>query len=182
VFAKGVFNGDGSSNSQALANSALEKPRTPSQLEPSSTGGNLQSAQLSPSDQTTPSVQSAQPVLASQLPSGANATVATTASNDQGCAFGGESPEVSPTSAYKPGNYVYLVALVDTTVCLQDGQNKINRLSLTSGSTQTVQGLPPWKVSIKAADEAKIFYQGQRIQPPLPGPGAQVFTLVEYKP
>jgi len=109
-------------------------------------------------------------------------SVSAAAASEQGCAQGVDAPQVSPTAAYKPGNYVYLVALVDTTVCLQDGQNKINRLNLSSGSSQTVPGTPPWKVSLRAADEAKVFYQGQRIQPPTTGSAGQVFTLVEFKP
>jgi len=55
-------------------------------------------------------------------------------------------------------------------------------LNLSSGSSQTVPGTPPWKVSLRAADEAKVFYQGQRIQPPPSGAAGQVFTLVEFKP
>jgi hypothetical protein len=123
--------------------------------------------------------QRAQPNETTSRPS---AVVEANAPSEQGCSFGVDAPEVSPSAAYKPGNYVYLVALVDTTVCLQDGQNKVNRLSLLGGTSQTVPGTPPWKVSLKAVDEAKIFYQGQRIQPPISGPGAQVFTLIEFKP
>jgi hypothetical protein len=72
-------------------------------------------------------IQRAQP---NELTFSPSAVVAVNAPSEQGCSLGVDAPEVSPTAAYKPGNYVYLVALVDTTVCLQDGQNKINRLSL----------------------------------------------------
>jgi len=100
--------------------------------------------------------------------------------SEEGCSFGLPGPEISPTAAHKPGNYVYLVALANTMVCLKDGQDKINKLNLLAGATQTVLGSPPWRVSLKGIEEAKIFYQGQRIQPP--ASGEQVFTLVEYKP
>ena len=173
---KVFFRNEQVSSPQVLANQTKAKPepdtdtKQPELLEP-------------PKDGLKPVVvevtQRAQPNETTSNPS---AVVVANVPSEQGCSFGVDAPEVSPTAAYKPSNYVYLVALVDTTVCLQDGQNKINRLSLLSGTSQTVPGAPPWKVSLKAADEAKIFFQGQRIQPPSSGPGAQNFILMEYKP
>jgi transcriptional regulator with XRE-family HTH domain len=169
---KAFFQTEHASSPQVVVNQAKAKPgsESPQPLEP-------------PKDGLKPMVDEmthrAQP---SETPPNSIALVGSNVPSDQGCSFGVDAPEVSPSAAYKPGNYVYLVALVDTTVCLQDGQNKVNRLSLLGGTSQTVPGTPPWKVSLKAVDEAKIFYQGQRIQPPISGPGAQVFTLIEFKP
>lgn len=137
---------------------------------------------LTQTDLTSVDTESSVNAQLSDLPSNSNTNTLTKVSEglEQDCAFGSGGTEITPTAAHKPGNYVYLVAMTDTVICLQDGQNKVNRLSLSTGAAQTVTGSPPWKLSIKTAEGAKIFYQGQRIQPP--STGAQVFTLVEYKP
>ena len=101
-------------------------------------------------------------------------------SNEEGCVFSSDGPELSATVAYKPGNYVYLVGLVDTVVCLKDGQNKVSRVSLMAGASQTVLGDSPWRVVFKSPQDAKIFYQGQKIQ--LPESSNQTIKLVELRP
>jgi transcriptional regulator with XRE-family HTH domain len=175
---KAFFQSEQTSSPQAFASEEMANPKSLQLIEP-------------PKDLMKPLVEGqTQGVQPTETHPGPNANpggngginVGVNAPSEQGCSLGVEAPEVSPSSAHKPGNYVYLVAMVDTTVCLQDGQNKISRLSLSSGASQTVLGTSPWKVTLKGADEAKIFYQGQRIQPPTSGLGPQTFTLIEYKP
>ena len=101
-------------------------------------------------------------------------------SNEEDCVFYSDGPELSPTVAYKPGNYVYLVGLIDTVVCLKDGQNKVSRVPLLAGTAQTVLGDSPWRVTFKSSQDAKIFYQGQKIQ--LPEANNQTIKLLEFRP
>jgi hypothetical protein len=101
-------------------------------------------------------------------------------SSEEGCVFSSDGPELSPTVAYKPGNYVYLVGLNDTVVCLKDGQNKVSRVPLLAGAAQTVLGDSPWRVTFKSSQDAKIFYQGQKIQ--LPEANNQTIKLLEFRP
>ena len=96
------------------------------------------------------------------------------------CVFTAEGPEIAPTMAYKPSNYVHVEALSDTVICLEDSQNKIHRLSLQAGAAQSVTGSSPWKLSLKAAQQVRVFFQGQRMQ--LPDANNQTITLMEYRP
>ncbi len=96
------------------------------------------------------------------------------------CVFTAEGPEIVPTMAYKPSNYVYVEALSDAVICLEDSQKKIHRLSLQAGAAQSVMGSSPWKLSLKAAQQVRVFFQGQRMQ--LPDANNQTITLMEYRP
>lgn len=119
--------------------------------------------------------------LTEKTPINSSSENAKSSANDSSqCSFSGEGPEIMPTVAYKPSSYVYLEALADTVICLEDGQKKMNRLSLLAGSSKTVTGSSPWKFSIKAAQEVKVFYQGQRMQ--LPDASNLTFTLIEFRP
>lgn len=110
----------------------------------------------------------------------ANVPATASASSEEGCAFSSDGPELSPTVAHRPGNYVYLVGLVDTVICLKDGLNKVSRVSLMAGASQTVWGDSPWRVTFKSPQDAKIFYQGQKMQ--LSEANNQTIKLVEFRP
>jgi len=171
-------------------NTTTEGTVTPSQVQPgvSESGGQM-AADLSKTETISPlrapfiarletSASVAPSEKASINTSGAH--IKGTAHDFDECVFKLEGPEITPTMAYKPSSYVYLEALADTVICLEDGQKKMSRLSLLAGSSKTVTGSSPWKLSIQAAQEVKVFYQGQRMQ--LPGSSHLTFTLNEYRP
>jgi len=170
--------------------SAIQGPVAPFQAQLGTGAGDQTSRDRDLSKIETPSAHSvpldhgltaSAVALTEKTPINSNGENAKSLENDSSqCRFRGEGPEIMPTVAYKPSSYVYLEALADTVICLEDGQKKMNRLSLLAGSSKTVTGSSPWKISIKAAQEVKVFYQGQRMQ--LPDASNLTFTLIEFRP
>ena len=173
-----------------LPESAIQGPVAPDHAQLGTGAGDQIGRDRDLSKTQTPSAQSvpldngisaSAMALTEKTPINSSSENAKSSANDSSqCNFSGEGPEIMPTVAYKPSSYVYLEALADTVICLEDGQKKRNRLSLLAGSSKTVTGSSPWKISIKAAQEVKVFSQGQRRQ--LPDASNLTFTLIEFRP
>jgi len=82
------------------------------------------------------------------------------------CAF--ENPELTLMSpgAYKPSNYLYFYANNDANICITDGKNVRQTLTLKKGTSTSVYGSPPWQVGSNQLVDIKIYFQGNHIYVP----------------
>lgn len=101
----------------------------------------------------------------------ATATTASSASAaavvDASCQYTREAlPQISPLSASKPSQYVYLVAAADVTVCVVDAKQQAHSVKLKAGESQSVFGAAPWQVSSPKLGKLQIYFQGWRVALP----------------
>ncbi|PUE35616.1 RodZ domain-containing protein [Limnohabitans sp. Jir72] len=77
----------------------------------------------------------------------------------------------------KAGKVVYLVANVDTSVCVQDASGKKIAVNLKAQESRSFFGAPPWKLHVGETAALQLFFQGQRMR--WPEGGQKSFTLEE---
>ena len=94
------------------------------------------------------------------------------------CAVGAQPPvTVMPAVAQKPGNYVYVQAHADMSLCVVDGEHRVTELQLKEGEARSVYGAPPWQISGADLTRLHIYFQGWRVM--LPEMATQQVSLVE---
>jgi transcriptional regulator with XRE-family HTH domain len=80
------------------------------------------------------------------------------------CSWNNSEEEVQPDSPQKAGDYVHVVALQATTVCVMDGQKKVASLNLQMGDAKSIYGPSPFKVYSADLKAVKVYFQGQQIK------------------
>ena len=81
---------------------------------------------------------------------------------------------VTSVSPNKPGSYVYLVANKTTTVCVDDGKNKRNLVTLTPGAGRSIHGSPPWTIATSEFKSVQVYFQGAKVWVP-PEAGSRIY-------
>jgi hypothetical protein len=81
---------------------------------------------------------------------------------------------VTSVSPNKPGSYVYLVANKTTTVCVDDGKNKRNLVTLTPGAGRSIHGSPPWTIATSELKSVQVYFQGAKVWVP-PEAGSRIY-------
>ena len=81
---------------------------------------------------------------------------------------------VTSVSPNKPGSYVYLVANKATTVCVDDGKNKRNLVTLTPGAGRSIHGSPPWTIAAADLKSVQVYFQGAKVWVP-PEAGSRIY-------
>lgn len=81
---------------------------------------------------------------------------------------------VTSVSPNKPGSYVYLVANKATTVCVDDGKNKRNLVTLTPGAGRSIHGSPPWTIATSELKSVQVYFQGAKVWVP-PEAGSRIY-------
>jgi hypothetical protein len=117
----------------------------------------------------------AQETSAKEKPAAANnpATASTASAAD--CANITTAPvTVTSVSPNKPGSYVYLVANKTTTVCVDDGKNKRNLVTLTPGAGRSIHGSPPWTIAAADLKSVQVYFQGAKVWLP-PEAGTRIY-------
>jgi hypothetical protein len=117
----------------------------------------------------------AQETSAKEKPAAANnpATASTASAAD--CANITTAPvTVTSVSPNKPGSYVYLVANKTTTVCVDDGKNKRNLVTLTPGAGRSIHGSPPWTIAAADLKSVQVYFQGAKVWVP-PEAGTRIY-------
>lgn len=66
----------------------------------------------------------------------------------------------------KAGKVVYLVANVDTSVCLQDASGKKFAVNLKAKESRSFFGTAPWQLHVDKTSAVQLFFQGQRMRWP----------------
>jgi hypothetical protein len=103
-----------------------------------------------------------------------NPAAASTASAAD-CAYITSAPvTVTSVSPNKPGSYVYLVANKATTVCVDDGKNKRNLVTLTPGAGRSIHGSPPWTIATSEFKSVQVYFQGAKVWVP-PEAGSRIY-------
>jgi hypothetical protein len=80
------------------------------------------------------------------------------------CSWNNAEEESQPDSPQKAGDYVHVVALQATTVCVMDGQKKVASLNLQMGDAKSIYGPSPFKVYSADLKAVKVYFQGQQIK------------------
>jgi hypothetical protein len=80
------------------------------------------------------------------------------------CSWNNAEEELQPDSPQKAGDYVHVVALQATTVCVMDGQKKVASLNLQMGDAKSIYGPSPFKVYSADLKAVKVYFQGQQIK------------------
>ena len=97
------------------------------------------------------------------LPVVASASVA---SGEAACPAQGKELAVTAPQPSKPGNYVHVVAHASAVVCISDAQQKSNLLMLKPGTSQSVYGHAPFRISSADLRAVRLFYQGHAVVVP----------------
>jgi hypothetical protein len=131
----------------ALKTEAISAP-VAAAVAPSAVAASTQSVVVAPSaKETTAKETAAKETAAKETAATKNPAAASTASAAD-CANITTAPvTVTSVSPNKPGSYVYLVANKTTTVCVDDGKNKRNLVTLSPGAGRSIHGSPPWTIA-----------------------------------
>lgn len=135
---------------------------------------------VAPTETAMPAASVLAPVAApapASTPTSSQPAVAPVAAT--GCAYDSSDKrvQVSPTTAQKPGLYVYVVSPTDAEVCVVDGKHQATTLSLRAGEGRSVYGAAPWQLSGSDLGKLQIYFQGWRVT--LPEDATRRVTLVE---
>ncbi len=95
-----------------------------------------------------------------------SAALVVTGSANTACPANGKEVVVSAPQASKPGNYVYVVAQAAAVVCVSDAHQKSNLLQLKPGTSQSVYGQAPFRISSADLRAVRLFYQGHAVVVP----------------
>jgi DNA-binding XRE family transcriptional regulator len=68
-------------------------------------------------------------------------------------------------SASKPGNMVFVKMPTAQTVCVEDGDGKVQSKVMEPGLGHSFYGKPPFKLLTSGLSSAEIFFQGLRVRP-----------------
>ena len=82
------------------------------------------------------------------------------------CQWTDQVTELQASAPRKRGEYVHIVALVNATVCIKDGDQRVASLSLASGQARSIYGPPPFRVYSPNLSLVKIYFQGEYIKLP----------------
>ena len=75
---------------------------------------------------------------------------------------------------------VYIVPLKAGSLCVKDGAGKSSVLTLQAKEGRSVYGPPPWRLYFEHADQAQVYFQGERLRwPEVP---TRAIVLREVKP
>jgi hypothetical protein len=85
---------------------------------------------------------------------------------DASCPPKSGSVTLKPALPSKAGNMVYIVALADMAVCVQDGAGKTMAVGLKAQESRSFYGAAPWTVQFEKPSQAQLFFQGQRLRWP----------------
>ncbi len=145
----------------ALKTEAISAP-VAAAVAPSAVAASTQSVVVAPSAKETTAKETA----AKETAATKNPAAASTASAAD-CANITTAPvTVTSVSPNKPGSYVYLVANKTTTVCVDDGKNKRNLVTLTPGAGRSIHGSPPWTIATSELKSVQVYFQGAKVWVP----------------
>lgn len=71
-------------------------------------------------------------------------------------------------SANKPGNMVFIKVPTAQTVCVEDGDGKVQIKAMDPNFGHSFYGKPPFKLMSSGLSSAEIFFQGLRVRPNQP--------------
>jgi cytoskeleton protein RodZ len=71
-------------------------------------------------------------------------------------------------SANKPGNMVFIKVPTAQTVCVEDGDGKVQIKAMDPSFGHSFYGKPPFKLMTSGLSSAEIFFQGLRVRPNQP--------------
>lgn len=110
-----------------------------------------------------------------------NASISTESAhiNPIDCKWNEDSPLVLAYQPTKPGDYIYVIAKTERSICLRDATNKIHTLQLKGFESQTIRGKAPFELFSNGLNEFKIFYQGSLLK--LPNADTKSIRLREQK-
>ena len=127
-----------------------------------------------PAKETTAKETAAKETTSTETAATKNPAAASTASAAD-CANITTAPvTVTSVSPNKPGSYVYLVANKTTTVCVDDGKNKRNLVTLTPGAGRSIHGSPPWTIAAADLKSVQVYFQGAKVWVP-PEAGSRIY-------
>jgi len=84
----------------------------------------------------------------------------------EACMFQATPVAVTPSQPSKPADYVYLVAVSDVVLCMQDATGRQTRMTLQAGRSFNWPGRPPFDLVVDQPSQLRVFFQGQRIDYP----------------
>ena len=61
-----------------------------------------------------------------------------------------------------------------TTVCVDDGKNKRNLVTLTPGAGRSIHGSPPWTIATSEFKSVQVYFQGAKVWVP-PEAGSRIY-------
>lgn len=153
----------------ALKTEAISAP-VAAAVAPSAVAASTQSAVVAPPAKET----TAKETTSTETAATKNPAAASTASAAD-CANITTAPvTVTSVSPNKPGSYVYLVASKATTVCVDDGKNKRNLVTLTPGAGRSIHGSPPWTIAAADLKSVQVYFQGAKVWVP-PDAGSRIY-------
>ena len=153
----------------ALKTEAISAP-VAAAVAPSAVAASTQSVVVAPSAKET----TAKETTSTETAATKNPAAASTASAAD-CANITTAPvTVTSVSPNKPGSYVYLVANKTTTVCVDDGKNKRNLVTLTPGAGRSIHGSPPWTIAAADLKSVQVYFQGAKVWVP-PEAGSRIY-------
>ncbi len=98
-------------------------------------------------------------------------------SNNSACHWVSGAPSLSALHPSKQGNFVHIMAITQSNLCVMDAQNKVSMLSMAQGASQSVYGVAPFKVYSDNLKQLKFYFQGYGIY--MPVEVEHQFTLTE---
>ena len=128
--------------------------RAPGQVDPAQSGQSV--------TDTTIAVAPTSVAAVPDVPHHSATTVVTGGANPA-CPTNGKEVAISAPQASKPGNYVHVVAQTSAVVCVSDAHQKSNLLQLKPGTSQSVYGQAPFRISSADLRAVRLFYQGHAV-------------------
>lgn len=116
-------------------------------------------------------------VASSELPVAAAKQALNIAQPDALCSNKVTGTPLTVAAPSKAGKVVYVVANVDTAVCVQDASGKNFAVNLKAQESRSFLGSAPWKVHFDKPSAIQLFFQGQRMR--WPDDEQTSFTLAE---
>jgi hypothetical protein len=68
-------------------------------------------------------------------------------------------------SPSKPGNMVFVKMPTAQTICVEDGDGKVQTKTMEPGLGYSFYGKPPFKLLTSGLSSAEVFFQGFRVRP-----------------
>jgi hypothetical protein len=82
------------------------------------------------------------------------------------CAWEPTEIEIQADLPRNKGEYVYVVALENISICIMDGNQRVANLSLKQGEARSIYGPGPFKVYSTQLAQVKLYFQGQSVKLP----------------
>lgn len=77
-----------------------------------------------------------------------------------------DDPVIVPGRPTKSGDMVYIVAHKEGSICVVDSAGSRTLMSLKEKEARSVYGPAPWRVHFQQAEQAQIYFQGERLRLP----------------